>query len=109
MRTLPPSQREAIGNGVRAAAEKRRATLKSLRDSRQRVIQALVTASVYVDSQARLGDPLAGVLLEQIESAFDALEAENIGATTYLATTEPSPQPQVGSQTGKRDTGQPAQ
>ncbi len=78
----------------RAATEQ----LEALRESHRRVLETLDLCAAYVDFRAdEEGDPLARFLKQKVDAAFDAMNAEGIGARTLIADTQ---QPDTGSATG---------
>ncbi len=80
--------RERIAATQRRNWESRRAAteqLEALRESHRRVLGTLDLCAAYVDFRADdQGDPLARFLKQKVDVAFDAMNAENIAATTML-------------------------
>ena len=72
--------------------EKRRAgleQLEALKTSHRRILEVLGMCAALVERQAD-NDPLAKYVLEELEAASTALEAENVAASGLLAEHENS-------------------
>jgi hypothetical protein len=59
--------------------------LRALTESRDRVIERLLTMVAWAETRAAEGDVLARFLLEELEAANDAMKSENIAAGAVLA------------------------
>ena len=64
---------------------------EALKASHRRVLEALDLCNLFVEMKADDGDPFARYLKKRVETAYDALSAENIAAATFIDehTTEP--------------------
>ncbi len=78
----------------RAATEQSEA----LRETHRRALEALDLCAAYVEYRAtEEGDPFARFLKARVETAHDAMKAENIAASTLIE--EHTPNPDTGSAT----------
>lgn len=59
-------------------------TAAALKAARWRVWRALLDCHTLVEAQADAGDPLAALVAEETDAAFDHMKAEQIAASSQL-------------------------